>query len=1093
MRKIFTFFVCVCICGISAIHAQDVQIRGTVTAAEDGSPLPGVYVKIKGTNSGTVTDANGTYQVSAPSNGTLVFSFIGYESKEVEIAGQTVIDVALSSGVTQMSEVVVTALGITREKKSLGYATQEVSGDAVNTIKTDNFINSLSGKIAGVNVKTNNNMGGSTNIVIRGAKSLTGNNQALFVVDGVPVDNANTNNAGQLEGRSGYDYGNTASDINPNDIESISVLKGAAASALYGARAANGVVMITTKKGAKQAAKGFGVNLNSNVTFSKIDKSTLPDYQNQYGGGYGPFYSDGEHPGLEIYDSDGDGVDDLNVPFYEDASYGEKFDPSLQVFQWDAFVPESPNYLKKTPWVPSKHGPDEFFETGVTWTNTLEITGGAEKSAFRLSYTNYDQKAIMPNGYLRKNNLTFNGSHDVLKNLTVSASANYTNTKGKGRNSTGYSDNIMTSFRQWYQVNTDIKLLEDLYHKTGRNISWNRTYSDDPYPLYWDSPYWVRYKNYETDERNRLLGYVQTDWKALPWLSFMGRAAVDTYNELQEERKAIGSVAGELGVGRPDVTSGYSRLSRTHLGLNLDLLANFRKDITEKLNLNGMVGVNFNKRTTDQVFESTNGGLSVSDVYSLGNSLDPMLPPEESNAIIALNGYYASVSLGFANTLFLDGTYRIDQSSTLPKENWTYTYPSVTLSFLFSEILKANWLQLGKVRLNYAEVGSDAPYASINDIYTQITPFNRNSMVSVSSIKNNPNLKPERTKSIEGGLELSMFQSRVGLDLALYKQNTVDQILPITLSRATGRSFKYVNAGEIENKGIEVQLNLVPVKVNDFSWTLSLMWSRNKNQVKDLAPGIENLELGSLQGGVSINARKGEPYGAIQGTDFQYVNGQRLVRASGYYRRTTSSDIVIGNINPDWNGGISNALAFRGLKLSFLIDIQKGGDIFSLDQWYGQATGIYKESVRKNDLGNPIRNHVYTVYGDPTTPMLENPGGIIFPGVFEDGTPNNVRVEGADYRAFGYVYWPNSAYIYDASYVKLREVVLTYALPPRILGKSFISGASINFIGSNLWIIHKNLPYSDPEAGQSSGNLQGWQSGALPSTRNFGVGINVQF
>jgi hypothetical protein len=412
---------------------------------------------------------------------------------------------------------------------------------------------------------------------------------------------------------------------------------------------------------------------------------------------------------------------------------------------------------------------------------------------------------------------------------------------------------------------------------------------------------------------------------------------------------------------------------------------------------------------------------------------------------------------------------------------------------LFSELLKADWLQLGKIRLNYAEVGNDAPYASIFDTYDQITPFNRNSMVSVAGVKNNPNLKSERTKSIEGGLELSMFQGRVGLDLALYKQNTVDQILPVTLSTATGRLSKYINAGELENKGIEIQLNLVPVKVGDFNWTVTLNWARNKNKVVDLAPGIENLQLGSLQGGVSINARKGEPYGAIQGTDYQYVNGQRLVRSTGYYRRTTSSDIVIGNINPDWNGGISNAFNYKGFRFSFLIDIQQGGDIFSLDQWYGQATGIYKESVRLNDLGNPIRNQVYTVYDDPTTPMLDKPGGIVLPGVFEDGTPNNVRIEGADYRAFGYVYWPNSAYIYDASYVKLREVVLSYSIPQRITGNSFLSGATINLIGSNLWIIHKNLPYSDPEANQSSGNLQGWQSGALPSTRNIGIGINVQF
>ena len=636
---------------------------------------------------------------------------------------------------------------------------------------------------------------------------LTGNNQALFVIDGVPVDNSLTNNSGQVSGRSGYDYGNAAADINPNDIESINILKGAAASALYGARAANGVVMITTKKGAANKAKGFGVTLSSNVTFAKIDKSTLPEYQNQYGGGYGPYYSGGTHPGLEEVDVNGDGTDDLMCPMYEDASYGEKFDPSLMVYQWDSFVPESKYYNQAHPWVASQHGPEDFFETGVTYNNSIAIDGASDKSTFRLGYSNFNQSGIMPNGTLKKNNFDFNGSYKLRDNLKVSASANYVNTQGKGRNSTGYSDNIMTSFRQWYQVNVDMQELKDLYHQTGRNVTWNPTYWDDPVPLYWDSPYWVRYKNYETDERNRLIGYAQIDYKANDWLSFMGRTAIDTYSELQEERKAVGSVAGELGVGRPDVTSGYSRYTRTFLETNVDLMANFHKNITEKFNITGIVGTNFRRNKSDRVFASTNGGLSVPEVYALSNSLDPMLPPEERLAKIGMNGYYASVSLGYNNMFFLDGTYRIDQSSTLPKSDWTYKYPSVSGSFLFSEVLDAQWLQLGKIRLNYAEVGNDAPWASVSDTYVPITPFGT-SMVSVPSTKNNDKLKSERTKSIEAGLEMSMFQNRLSFDLAIYKQNTINQIMPVTISYATGYSSKYVNAGEIQNKGIELHLTV---------------------------------------------------------------------------------------------------------------------------------------------------------------------------------------------------------------------------------------------------------------------------------------------
>jgi hypothetical protein len=368
-------------------------------------------------------------------------------------------------------------------------------------------------------------------------------------------------------------------------------------------------------------------------------------------------------------------------------------------------------------------------------------------------------------------------------------------------------------------------------------------------------------------------------------------------------------------------------------------------------------------------------------------------------------------------------------------------------------------------------------------------------MVSVNPVKNNGELKPERTKSWEAGLEMSLFQNRLGFDVALYKQNTVNQIMPVTVSYATGYSSKYVNAGEIENKGIELRLNGTPLKLGDFRWDITVNWAKNINEVVSLEEGIKNLQIASLQGGVTINARVGEPYGTIQGTDYVYepTTGERTVRTNGYYLVSPNSDIILGNINPDWTGGILNAFSFKNITLSALIDIQHGGDIFSLDQWYGQATGLYPESVVTNDLGNPIRNQVYTVYGNATTPMLSSPGGVILDGVLADGSPNTQRVEGGDYRLHGYARNPNSKFVYDASYVQLREVVVTYNFPSQLMAKTFISAASLSFVGSNLWIISKNLPYADPESSQSAGNIQGWQSGVLPATRNFGFSLNVKF
>jgi len=446
--------------------------------------------------------------------------------------------------------------------------------------------------------------------------------------------------------------------------------------------------------------------------------------------------------------------------------------------------------------------------------------------------------------------------------------------------------------------------------------------------------------------------------------------------------------------------------------------------------------------------------------------------------------------------IFLDGTFRRDISSTLPEDNWAYNYPSISASFLFSELIDASWLTFGKIRLNYAEVGSGAPWGVVKDTYTPIAPFAGNPLVSVDGTKMNLSLKPERTKSLEAGLELSLFQNRLGFDLALYKTNTIDLITPIQVSFATGYTFKYLNAGEMENKGIELGINATPVKTNNVSWVITLNWARNVNQVLSLPEGLQNLPINDgLQGGLTINARVGEPYGALQGTDFVFhpESGRRIVKSNGYYQLSPTSDIVIGNINPDWTGGIHNAVRYKNIRLGFLIDIQQGGDVFSLDQWYGQATGLYPESVYINDLGNPVRNSVYNVPMDPSSGQSPTAGGLILDGVLADGSENTKRVEGGDYRVWGYARYPNSHFVYDASYVKLREVTLTYDLPKSLLDKTFIYGASLSFVGSNLWIIHKNLPYADPEAGQSAGNTQGWQSGVMPTTRNFGFSLNLQF
>jgi hypothetical protein len=396
--------------------------------------------------------------------------------------------------------------------------------------------------------------------------------------------------------------------------------------------------------------------------------------------------------------------------------------------------------------------------------------------------------------------------------------------------------------------------------------------------------------------------------------------------------------------------------------------------------------------------------------------------------------------------------------------------------------MDADWLSFGKARVGYAQVGNDAPWGSIKDTYDQNPSFAGTAMFSVPNTKNNTDLKPERTNSMEAGLEMYFLNKRVGFDFAWYKTNTVDQIIPVAVSFATGYSSKFVNAGEVENTGVELMVFGAPIVKENFRWDITLNWAQNKNTVVSLAEGVENLQLASLQSGLTINARVGEPYGTIQGTDYIYDDaGNKVVGENGYYLKTSTSDIILGNINPDWTGGINNRFTYKNWAFSFLIDWQQGGSVFSLDLYYGLGTGLYEETDYINDLGNPVRN------------PLDEGGGLILEGVKEDGTPNDVRVAGDDYRVFGWSRNPNSNFVYDATYIKLREAVITYSLPNSAIENTFINGVSFSLVGSNLWILKKDLPHADPEASQGAGNVQGWQSGVMPTTRNIGFTVNLQF
>ncbi|NEM99561.1 SusC/RagA family TonB-linked outer membrane protein [Pontibacter burrus] len=1054
--------------------AQSRAVSGKVTDAATNQPLPGVSVLVKGTTVGTATGVDGTFTLNVPEGAnTLEFRYISYKTVERAIGNQTTFNVALETDAKQLDEVVVTALGIERNRNELAYSAQQVSSDQLTRARNENVVNALSGKVAGLDIRTNNTMGGSTNVIIRGYSSLTGNNQALFVIDGVPVSNANNNGSNQATGRGGADFGNAAADLNPDNIESVNVLKGAAATALYGSRASAGVIMITTKKGKKNS---LNVTVNSGVTWSSIDKSTYVKYQDEYGGGY----FQGFRTSSDLIPEVGDGVAPV-VRFQDDASYGPKFDPNLQVYQWDALDPFSPNYGKTRPWVAAKNGPTSFFETGLNSNQSIVINGGGDKTTFNFGYTRNDIKGNLPNSTIDKDLFNFNGSYEATDRLTVSASANYTRTNGMGRYGTGYSGtNPNQQFRQWWQTNIDLKEQKEAYFRNRQNITWNWN-STNTGPIYSDNPYWTQYENYSNDNRDNIYGYASATYKLTDWLSAVGRASFNSTYDFQEERVAVGSA------GLPF----YSRYNRDFNETNFDLMLNFNKDITESLKLNGLVGTNLRRDRSSSVFAATNGGLVVPKLYSLSNSVSPINPPTETYTRRGVDGIFANANLGFKDTYFVELSARQDKSTTLPEGENSYFYPAAAANVVFSNLVETSWLSHGKVRLNYAEVGNDAPVLSILDVYDKPTGFGSTPLFSLPSIKNNPNLKPERTKSLEAGIEAEFVNGMFGFDFTWYKSNSVDQIMPVNQTAASGYTQRFVNAGEVENKGIEVSAFVNPIQTNDFSWTMNFNFARNRNKVISLFEDVENLTLATFQGGVSLNAAVGQPYGVIRGNDFVYTNGQRTVGENGYYLRSSRSDLVIGNPNPDWTGGFNNNLTYKGVSLSFLIDVRHGGDVFSLDQWYGEATGLYKHTAGLNAKGNPSRLPV------------DQGGGVLLPGVKEDGTPNDIYAENVDgdgltpygYAADDYAGAPRAMYVFDGSFVKLREVALTYALPESIVGNlGFVKGVDFQLIGRNLWIIHKNMEYSDPEEGLSSGNFgRGYQSGAYPAVRTYGFNVKLNF
>ena len=1077
-KRIHLFLLALAI-GVIQGAAQVTTVRGIVTTEEDGEPVIGASVIVKGTSLGTVTDVNGRFELSGfpPSATRLLISYISLMAKEVAIAPQ--VSVTLKSDTHLLDEVVVTALGISREKKALGYTAQEVKQDALVQGKDNNLLNSLSGKIAGVRITNTQGDVGSSRIVIRGETSIAGENQPLFIVDGIPVDNS------QLNARSsGRDFKNAIADLNPEDIKTLTVLKGPNAAALYGARAAHGAIVITTKGGDKRQ-KGIGITLHSSTQVSFV--ATLPEFQNLFGQGAGGRFSyvDGKGAGVN------DGVDE---------SWGPRLDIGLLIPQFDSPLDADGNRVA-TPWVSHPNNVRDYFRMGISTNNGISVARGDDKYQFRVGYNYEKQVSIVPDAGTNKTNISLNTDYHLAKWIVVGATANYIvyTAPSLPGSATPSGSNVRSNSPMlqflWFGRQVDTNSLKADYTR-----NWNSSY--------YDNPFWSASYNTQSQERHRLIGDLHAEFRLTDGLNVRFRTSTDWYNDRRKSKVKWGSA----GAGSP--YGSYAEDAYTVKENNTEVLATYIKQLNKNWGIDALLGFNVRNKQYENNYQAA-PRLAVADLYTLTNSRDPLT---SSNDFYRLRQYglYGSIQLDYRRWAFLNITGRNDWSSTLPVDNNSYFYPSVTASVLLSEAFgwRSKAVNYLKIRGGWSQVGADANPYQLATVFTSETAFNGNPLQSSSTIGMNSNLKPENTSSIEAGFEAAFWDNRLCLDFTYYKTDSRNQILKLATTAASGYTSQVRNAGHIRNRGYEIQLGAVPIQTSKgFRWNLDLNYGANSSKVVKLDDEglITSYQLYSS--GIQILASVGEAYGTLFGTSYvRDANGNVVVDANGLPKISTTNK-TLGKFTPDWTGGISNTFSYRSLSLSFLIDASVGGSIFSNTNKTGKYTGVLANTLSGRDaehgglwyytdaMGNNVRlseSPSYSVSSDglyyaqvngQSTRVYQD--GIMVEGVTESGSKNEEVVSAEKY--YHRIYSIAEANVYDASYVKLREVALSYRLPRLWTQKLHLQEASVTLTGRNLWTIYKSVPNIDPESALTTGNAQGVEAYSLPTTRSFGVNLSVKF
>lgn len=1049
-------------------------IKGVIIDETDDLTIPGANILVKNTFIGTTTNMDGQFTIEAKrGTDTLVISFLGYRTQEIPINNRTSIDITLKVKAAMIDDVVVTALGIKREKKSLGYSVQEIKGEELQNNKEVSVINTLSGKVAGLQVSsTTGGAAASSRIVLRGNNSFN-SNQALIVIDGVPIENS-TNSSAEGEW-GGKDFGNGISDINPDDIESISVLKGASASALYGSRAANGVILITTKKG----KKGLSVQFRNSTT---VDFAYIHNkFQNQYGAG-----SNGKFQTHWKLDSNNTPVYDSDQATYY-SSWGPKMDGQT-VIDWDG---------KKRDFSPQPDNYKDYFQTGYTINNSVAIDGGIGENTFRFTYANLKNKDIIPGAEVGRNNLGLNSQLVFLKKLKINVFLSFSNQKADNR--PGLSDSHTNAARNYALMPRHISS-ESLENNTMNALGHEQTW----YSVWnWQTnPYWNEAYELSSDEKTRGMGNFSAAYEFTENFTALIRHSEDISKHYFQSIDAIDGMINNNG--------SFSHNTIDRWQYNTDFLISYKKELNKDFTVTGNLGGNAFFEEMNNYIEHTNGGFiqdSIGDPYFIDNSSNsPTIRKFFRQK--AVNSLYAFAQIDYKHFLFLDITGRNDWSSTLPANNNSYFYPSFSGGFVFTELIKEKskfrkYLPYGKIRASWAKVGNDTDPYMLNLTYFTETNTDYGTYGRINGQIPPLDLKPEELVSKEIGTDLRFLKNRVGVDFTWYQTNSYNQIVSVDVSAASGARKALINAGNIENKGIELQLKFEVVKRKKFQWNSTINYTKNNSTVIELADGIKNLQVLN-HWNLSIEARPGNPYGDIVGYGIQKdANGENLVNENGMFVRTDSTEIL-GNINPDFSLSWRNSFTYKNINISFLFDAKIGGEMFSGTNMYGNGySGSFEESLegREEWYASEAAREAAGINQEDWAPT----GGMTASGVYQKGTIiDGVDVSGQSNSSYvnPETYWHqfsewtheiHEPFVYDASFIKLRELAISYNLPKAFAKRIKLESISVSIIGRNLWLIYSQVPNVDPESFHTNGNGQGYELYSYPTRRSIGMSLSLKF